>query len=254
VWSCVVLVLVGSCVVLFLLCVCMCDLFLFLQTRPAPQVFFKARVYPWAKCGDLEAEDWANVHAAAAETIGASYLAQSALDALKTAVRDEESHAVIVDILRIQNDDDEMLSPPEHPLPPSGSRHAAVEPPPVRRRSPAVSSAEEPPPVSTTGRSSPAVSSAEEPAVLSEETRGSMEPDDRRTGAVAPARSGGGVARTRGTFAAIAASFQLLVYRKGETAEGWVVQRAPGPHGRSVFWVEEVQVRGRPSPGEGVVE
>ena len=42
------------------------------------ETLYKARVYPWASCGDLDPAAWAAVHAAAAETIGTSYAAQSA--------------------------------------------------------------------------------------------------------------------------------------------------------------------------------
>lgn len=40
-----------------------------------------ARVWPWARCGDLDDEAWADVHAAAADVIGRSYSSQAALAA-----------------------------------------------------------------------------------------------------------------------------------------------------------------------------
>ena len=45
------------------------------------ETLYKARVWPWAACGDLDDAEWAEVHAAAAETIHASYEAQAALAA-----------------------------------------------------------------------------------------------------------------------------------------------------------------------------
>ena len=41
-----------------------------------PQVLYKARVYPWAACADLVDSDWAEVHAAASQTLRASYASQ----------------------------------------------------------------------------------------------------------------------------------------------------------------------------------
>ena len=43
------------------------------------EVLYKARVYPWAACADLSAEEWAEVYSAASETLRASYAAQAAL-------------------------------------------------------------------------------------------------------------------------------------------------------------------------------
>lgn len=49
------------------------------------------------------------------------------------------------------------------------------------------------------------------------------------------------VPRTRGAF-----TFPLLVFRRDRTDAGLEVRRSLGPHGRSVFWVPELQRRGRP--------
>ena len=51
------------------------------------EVLYKARVYPWAACADLADAEWVEVHAAAAETLRASYAAQAAL-ATATAAAD----------------------------------------------------------------------------------------------------------------------------------------------------------------------
>ena len=105
------------------------------------ETLYKAAVYPWAVCGTLEEADWKAIHAAATETIEASYAAQAAL-----------------------------------------------------------------------------------------------------------ARAAGGagsLSATRGTFQEIEPEFHLQVYRQARTADGLLVRRDEGPHGRSVFWVAERQVRGR---------
>lgn len=106
------------------------------------EILFKARVYPWARCGALAEADWTRVHAAALETTRASYAAQS--------------------LLALDGD------------------------------------------------------------------------------ASAPTLSA-----TRGTLTAIEPSFTLLVYRRERTACGSRVLRDTGPHGRSVFWVPEMQLCGR---------
>jgi hypothetical protein len=49
---------------------------------------------------------------------------------------------------------------------------------------------------------------------------------------------------TRGTLAGLEPYFELRVYRKERAACGGLVQQDVGPHGRSVFWVPGVQVRG----------
>lgn len=102
------------------------------------EILFKARVYPWASCANLDEADWTRVHAAAAETVVGSFVAQAAL-----------------------------LS------------------------------------------------------------------------------AGGGVSTTKGTWAEIEPAFRLLVYGREQTDCGRAVRRDEGPHGRSVFWVPELQVRGR---------
>ena len=43
------------------------------------EVLYKARVYPWAACADLSEAEWAEVYAAASETLRSSYAAQAAL-------------------------------------------------------------------------------------------------------------------------------------------------------------------------------
>ena len=105
------------------------------------ETLYKASIYPWAVCGALEEADWKAVHAAATETIEASYAAQAAL---------------------------------------------------------------------------------------------------------AAAGGAGSLSVTCGTFQEIEPEFHLQVYRQTQTAEGRLVRRDEGPHGRSVFWVAERQVRGRP--------
>ena len=52
---------------------------------------------------------------------------------------------------------------------------------------------------------------------------------------------------TRGTTY----TFRLHVFRQARTTEGLVVRKADGPHKRSVFWVEELQVRGRVAEDDG---
>ncbi|EOD35591.1 putative formamidopyrimidine-DNA glycosylase [Emiliania huxleyi CCMP1516] len=103
------------------------------------EVLYKARVYPWAACADLVDSDWAEVHAAASQTLRASYASQAA---------------------------------------------------------------------------------------------------------IAAAAAGDDPSATRGTFAAMEPRFKLLVYRQAATADGLAVRVAEGPHGRSVHWVPERQVRG----------
>ena len=43
------------------------------------ETLYLARVWPWARCADLDDEAWGAVHAAATDVIGRSYAAQSAL-------------------------------------------------------------------------------------------------------------------------------------------------------------------------------
>ena len=52
-----------------------------------------------------------------------------------------------------------------------------------------------------------------------------------------------GVSTTRGNF-----NFRLLVYRQEMAGDerGLRVQKSEGPHGRAVFWVPQLQTRGRP--------
>ena len=106
------------------------------------ETLYKAAVYPWAACSDLAADDWTAVHAAASETIRASYAAQAAL--------------------------------------------ASAGP--------------------------------------------------------------GAVSTTRGTFAAIEPRFELLAYGRtvAAGAGGLALRKDEGPHGRSVFWAPQRQVRGKP--------
>eukprot|EP00966_Prymnesium_polylepis_P143153 3304163-Prymnesium_polylepis.1 len=70
--------------------------------------------------------------------------------------------------------------------------------------------------------------------------------------ALAAAGGDGSLSATRGTFEEIEPEFRLLVYRQARTADGCVVHRGEGPHGRSVFWVPQRQVRGRVEEGEAV--
>uniref|UniRef100_A0A7S3B397 Formamidopyrimidine-DNA glycosylase H2TH DNA-binding domain-containing protein n=1 Tax=Haptolina ericina TaxID=156174 RepID=A0A7S3B397_9EUKA len=62
--------------------------------------------------------------------------------------------------------------------------------------------------------------------------------------ALAAAGGAAALSATRGTFAAIEPRFELLVYRQAAAPDGFAVRRDEGPHGRSVFWVPERQVRG----------
>ena len=110
------------------------------------EVLYKARIYPWAACADLTGSDWEEVHAAATETLLASYASQAALAA---AAADDAPSA------------------------------------------------------------------------------------------------------TRGTFAAIEPQFRLLVYRQTSTADGLSVRVDEAPHGRSVHWVPERQVRGKTAESKG---
>lgn len=105
------------------------------------ETLYLSRVYPWAKCGDLDEAAWADVHAAAADVIERSFSSQRSL---AEAQRQAEG----------------------------------------QRRSLSV---------------------------------------------------------TRGTTY----TFRLHVFRQAKTAQGLVVRKADGPHKRSVFWVEELQVRGK---------
>ena len=52
----------------------------------------------------------------------------------------------------------------------------------------------------------------------------------------------GGLSPTRGSFG----DFRLHVYRQERTPDGLAVLRAQGPHGRAVWWVPELQTKGRP--------
>ncbi len=47
------------------------------------------------------------------------------------------------------------------------------------------------------------------------------------------------ISPTRGRF-----GFQLHVYRRSATPDGLAVRRSLGPHGRSIFWAAELQLRG----------
>lgn len=107
------------------------------------ETLYKAAVYPWAACSDLDADDWTAVHAAASETIRASYAAQAAL--------------------------------------------ASAGP--------------------------------------------------------------GAVSLTRGTFAALEPRFELLAYGRTYAADAGALalRKDEGPHGRSVFWAPQRQVRGKPT-------
>ena len=57
-------------------------------------------------------------------------------------------------------------------------------------------------------------------------------------------RDAGHLSVTRGEF-----GFELRVYRRARTPEGAAVRRDDGPHGRGVYWVPEMQTRGRPPEG-----
>ena len=57
----------------------------------------------------------------------------------------------------------------------------------------------------------------------------------------------GALSRTRGTFAATEPMFRLQCYgRERDRENALSVRRDTGPHGRSVFWVPELQVRCKP--------
>mmetsp|Transcript_24755 Transcript_24755/g.50214 ORF Transcript_24755/g.50214 Transcript_24755/m.50214 type:complete len:154 (+) Transcript_24755:277-738(+) len=69
--------------------------------------------------------------------------------------------------------------------------------------------------------------------------------------ALATAASDSAPFATRGTFAAMQPQFELLVYRRVATPEG-PVRVDEGPHGRSVHWVPQRQVRGRTPESEAL--
>ena len=110
------------------------------------ETLFLARIWPWARCGDLSDEEWTAVHEAASDVIERSYRSQRAL--------------------------------------------------------------------------------AEANAAEAVAARG------------AGTRS---LSATRGTTF----TFELHVFRRTQTASGMAVRHSEGPHKRSIFWVEELQTRGR---------
>ena len=66
--------------------------------------------------------------------------------------------------------------------------------------------------------------------------------------AIAAAGGARALSATRGTFAAMAPTFELQVYRRtADAARGLPVRQDVGPHGRSIFWVPETQTRARPT-------
>ena len=69
--------------------------------------------------------------------------------------------------------------------------------------------------------------------------------------ALAAARASGSLSLTHGTLDAMAASgdFRLRVYRRtADATRGLPVLKQTGPHGRSIFWVPQMQTRAAPPP------